>query len=127
MSGRVVHFEIPADDLDRARSFYRDAFGWKIDEVPGMDYTMAITSPTDEQGMPTEPGAINGGIFKREESVPVPVITIDVEDIDKALEVITSHGGSVARPKEAVMDMGFAAYFKDSEGNLIGLWENAPS
>lgn len=125
MSGRVVHFEIPADDVGRAEEFYRSAFGWDISSMPDMDYTMVSTTPTDEQGAPKDPGAINGGMFQRESSLSTPVITIDVDDIDKALETISTLGGSTVQPKSAVMDMGFAAYFKDSEGNLMGLWQNA--
>ncbi len=123
MSGRVVHFEIPADDVDRAREFYRSAFAWDINPMPEMDYTLVSTTPTNEQGMPADPGAINGGMFKREEQLTTPIITINVDDVDKALATIGSLGGSTVRPKEAIGDMGFAAYFKDSEGNLMGLWQ----
>jgi len=125
MSGRVVHFEIPADDLDRAQGFYRAAFDWNLDPMPDMNYTMVRTTPTDEQGMPTDAGAINGGILKRQEPYTAPVITIAVDDIDKALETIGSLGGSTVTAKQPVMDMGFAAYFKDTEGNVVGLWQNA--
>ncbi len=125
MSGRVVHFEIPADDLGRAEDFYRAAFGWNLSSMPGMSYTLAGTTPTNEQGMPTIPGAINGGMLERQAPVTTPVITIDVEDIDKALETIGTLGGSTVRPKQPVMEMGFAAYFTDSEGNLMGLWQTA--
>jgi predicted enzyme related to lactoylglutathione lyase len=125
MSGRVVHFEIPADDVSRAREFYQTAFGWDLNPIPEVDYTMVNTTPTNEQGMPSDPGAINGGMLKREPPVTSPVITIDVEDIDKALERIGTLGGSTVQPKQSVMDMGFAAYFKDSEGNLMGLWQSA--
>jgi predicted enzyme related to lactoylglutathione lyase len=125
MSGRVVHFEIPADDVSRAREFYQTAFGWDLNPIPEVDYTMVNTTPTNEQGMPSDPGAINGGMLKREPPVTSPVITIDVEDIDKALEQIGTLGGSTVQPKQSVMDMGFAAYFKDSEGNLMGLWQSA--
>ena len=125
MSGRVVHFEIPADDVARAEEFYRSAFGWNLNPMPDMGYTMVSTTPTDEQGAPKDPGAINGGMFKREATISTPIITIDVDDIDKALETITSNGGSTVQGKESVMDMGFSAYFKDSEGNLMGLWQTA--
>jgi predicted enzyme related to lactoylglutathione lyase len=125
MSGGVVHFEIPADDVSRAQEFYQSAFGWNLNPVPQANYTMVGTTPTNEQGMPTDPGAINGGMLKREPPVTSPVLTIDVDDIDKALERIGTLGGSTVRPKQPVMDMGFAAYFKDSEGNLMGLWQSA--
>ena len=62
--GGVVHFEIPADDQERARNFYNQALGWRIDPMPEMDYNVVITTPMDEQtGQPTEPGAINGGMM----------------------------------------------------------------
>jgi len=125
MSGRVVHFEIPADDLNRASEFYQSAFGWNLMPIPEMDYTMANTTPSDDQGRPTEPGSINGGMFQRQDPLTTPVITVDVDDIDKAMETVSSLGGSMVRPRQAVADMGFAAYVKDTEGNLIGLWQNA--
>ena len=124
MSGRVVHFEIPADDPARAQDFYRSAFGWTINSMPDMGYAILNTTATDDQGAPSDPGAINGGMLKRESPVTTPVITIEVDDIDKALETIGSLGGKTVRPKLSVMDMGFAAYFTDSEGNLMGLWQN---
>jgi len=125
MSGRVVHFEIPADNVERAQEFYRTAFGWNLSSMPDTDYTIVTTTPTDDQGAPKVPGAINGGMFKREAAISTPVITVDVEDIDKALETISTNGGSTVQGKQPVMDMGFAAYFKDSEGNLMGLWQTA--
>jgi predicted enzyme related to lactoylglutathione lyase len=124
MAGRVVHFEIPTDDQDRAREFYSSAFGWNISPVPDVEYNMVMTTPTDQQGMPTEPGAINGGMFKRDGELTVPVITVDVEDIDAALAKVAELGGAIVTPKQPVMDMGFAAYFRDTEGNLMGLWQN---
>ncbi|WP_028281538.1 VOC family protein [Arthrobacter sp. H5] len=126
MSGRVVHFEIPFDDGERARTFYREAFGWNIQQMPEMDYTTVSSGPTSEQGMPTEPGFINGGMFERDAAwSTTPVITLDVDDIDAALETIKKLGGSAAVDKTTVGDMGFSAYFKDSEGNIMGLWQNA--
>jgi predicted enzyme related to lactoylglutathione lyase len=125
VSGRVVHFEIPADDVPRAESFYSEAFGWTTNSIPDMGYTMVSTVPTDENGMPKESGAINGGMLARQEPVNTPVIVIDVDDIDRALARIEELGGKVLRPKAAVGDMGHAAYFTDSEGNTVGLWENA--
>lgn len=125
MSGRVVHFEIPFDDGDRARRFYKEAFGWQVQEMPGMDYTMVTTGPAGDQG-PTEPGFINGGMVARQNSpASGPVITVDVESIDVALERITELGGSALVPKQPIGEMGFAAYAKDTEGNVIGLWETA--
>jgi len=125
MSGRVVHFEIPADDPARAQDFYRSLFDWTVNAMPGMGYALLSTTATDEHGTPSEPGAINGGMLKRQAPVTTPVITIEVDDIDETLDSIASKGGSAVRAKMPVGDMGFAAYFTDSEGNLMGLWENA--
>jgi predicted enzyme related to lactoylglutathione lyase len=124
----VVHFEIPADDNQRANTFYQSAFGWTLTPMQEMDYTIAITTPSDEQtGMPSAPGAINGALFPRTENLKTPIITIDVEDVDAALGQIESAGGSVAQAKDAVPGMGYYAYFKDSEGNLMGLWQTDSS
>lgn len=123
MSGRVVHFEIPFDDGDRARKFYADAFGWKITEIPDMHYSIVQTGPTTEEGFPAEVGFIGGGMLKRESPTDRPVITIDVEDIDSALAKIESLGGTTILGRQNVGEMGYAAYFKDIEGNLMGLWQ----
>jgi predicted enzyme related to lactoylglutathione lyase len=125
MSGRVVHFEIPFDDGDRARSFYRDLFGWQVMEMPDMGYTMVTSGPSGDTG-PTESGFINGGMMNRSESTAkAPVVVIDVDSIDDKLTEIEKAGGSVASPKAPVGEMGFAAYFTDPEGNVVGLWETA--
>ena len=84
MTGRIVHFEMPFDDGHRARAFYGELFGWSVQEVPGMDYTMVSTGPTGEQG-PTEPGFINGGMGQRAEGFSAPRVVIDVDDIDATL------------------------------------------
>jgi predicted enzyme related to lactoylglutathione lyase len=125
MSGRVVHFEIPYDDGDRARGFYEEAFDWQLQKMPGMEYTLAGTGPTGDQG-PTEAGYINGGLLAREESAaPGPVVVVDVPSIDSVLETIAQLGGSTVVPKQPVGDMGFTAYVRDTEGNIVGLWETA--
>jgi predicted enzyme related to lactoylglutathione lyase len=125
MAGGVVHFEIPADDVERARAFYQGAFGWNITPMPEMEYTILGTTPTDEQGMPTSPGAINGGLFERSFGISTPVITIDVDDVDAALAKVEELGGKTFRAREAVGEMGFTGYFTDPEGNLMGLWQTA--
>lgn len=124
MSGRVVHFELPADDVERAQSFYREAFGWDITSMPGMGYSLIGTTPSGVNG-PTEPGAINGGMLARQDPVRAPVITVEVDDIAAALKTVESLGGRTARTSFPVGDMGFAAYFTDTEGNVVGLWQNA--
>ena len=123
--GKVVHFEIPADDLSRAKKFYGTVFGWRADEVPEMEYVMIGTTESDENGMTKQPGAINGGMLKRQDPVRHPVVTIDVENMDDALAKVKMNGGQIVREKLPVGEMGFAAYFKDPEGNVIGLWQNS--
>ena len=125
MAGRVVHFEVPYSDGDRARAFYREAFGWNLMEMPEMNYTMASTGPVDDQSMPSEPGFINGGMFERTEALRGPMLTIDVDDLDAALKTVESLGGKQVGEKLPVGDMGFAAYFEDTEGNILGLWQTA--
>jgi predicted enzyme related to lactoylglutathione lyase len=124
---KVVHFEIPADDVDRATRFYRSIFGWRLTNVPGMDYTSVVTTPVDEESqLPREPGAINGGLYRRSADLPsTPVLTIDVESVDDALKQIEAAGGSVVQPRTELPGMGAFAYFTDPEGNTLGLWENA--
>jgi predicted enzyme related to lactoylglutathione lyase len=126
MPGKVVHFEIPADNVERAKSFYLKAFGWQISQYPGMEYHMVGTTPVDQKTqMPTEPGAINGGMTKRNDQVKNTVITVDVADIDASLKSIEKLGGKTVQKKQPVADMGFTAYFKDTEGNIVGLWQSA--
>jgi uncharacterized protein len=124
MTGRIVHFEIPFDDQDRASAFYEKAFGWQLATMPGMGYTLVTTGPSGDAG-PTEPGYINGGMLQRQQPITAPLVTVDVDDIDATLTTIGDLGGSTVRGREPVGDMGFAAYVTDSEGNLLGLWENA--
>jgi uncharacterized protein len=125
---RVVHFEIPTDDQPRAKRFYAEVFGWRMQDMPagGEAYTFAITTPVDEQLQHTEAGAINGGMFQRSPQLPVtsPVVTIGVDSIDEHIPRIEAAGGSLVVPKGEVPDMGYYAYFKDTEGNLMGLWES---
>ncbi len=88
-----------------------------------MDYTLVYTTPSGEKG-PLEPGAINGGMLKRQGPIKSPVITINVKDIDATAKKIEEAGGKVVMPKFAVGDFGLSAYFQDTEGNVLGLWQN---
>ncbi|NKQ58314.1 VOC family protein [Amycolatopsis sp. K13G38] len=127
MSGKIVHFEIPFDDGERARGFYREVFGWNVVELPEMNYTTVATGPTTEQGMPAEPGFINGGMFDRAGAAPKsPVITIDVPGIDATLAKIEQLGGAKLVGRTEIPNMGYYAYFTDTEGNVVGLWETLP-
>ncbi|MGE5720490.1 MAG: VOC family protein [Nocardioidaceae bacterium] len=124
MSDRVVHFEIPYEDGDRARAFYGEAFGWDLQAWSEGEYTLVTTGPTGESGA-SEPGFINGGMMKREAPFGSPVIVIAVDDIDASMTTVERLGGSTVMAKQPVGDMGWAAYFKDPEGNLMGLFQNA--
>lgn len=125
MTGKVVHFEVPYDDADRARAFYADVFGWLIQPMPELEYNFVQTGETGEDGMPTGNGYIGGGMFTRQSDIDRPVITLDVDDMQTALAKVAEHGGSAVGEPTAVGDMGFAGYFRDSEGNLMGLWQSA--
>lgn len=122
---KVVHFEIPADDPARAKKFYEKSFAWKIEEYPGMGYYGVGTVPVNDKQEPTETGGINGGLGKREGPLAHPVFTIGVPDIERALAAVNKNGGKTVQPKQAVGDMGFTAYFRDPEGNVVGLWQNS--
>ncbi|HEX2405041.1 MAG TPA: VOC family protein [Acidimicrobiia bacterium] len=123
---KVVHFELPADDISRAKQFYDSVFGWGLQDVEGMDYTSITTVQVDENQMPTEPGAINGGLTSRSNEVNVPVLTVDVESIEDTLSSVEAAGGSSVRPRTEIPGMGAYAYFRDTEGNVVGLWETPP-
>jgi predicted enzyme related to lactoylglutathione lyase len=121
---KVVHFEIPADDVGRAKEFYGSVFGWQLQDMPEMDYTIIQTTDVDPQThMPTEPGAINGGLMRRSDATRSPVLTIDVDSIDDALKQVEAAGGGVVQPRTEIPGMGAYAYFTDPEGNTLGLWE----
>jgi predicted enzyme related to lactoylglutathione lyase len=125
---KVVHFEIPTDDIARAKEFYGSIFEWEIQDVPEMQYTIAMTVPVDDKQMPTQPGAINGGMYKRSSQNPsAPVITIGVDSIDETLKKVEAGGGETITPRTPIPGMGAFAYFKDPEGNALGLWETTPS
>ena len=124
---KVVHFEIPVDDVARAKEFYGTIFEWDLQDADmggGVSYTTLGTVPVDEQMMPKEPGAINGGFTSRSSETPAPVITIQVGSIDEALKKVDAGGGSTIPARTEIPEMGAFAYFKDSEGNTMGLWES---
>jgi uncharacterized protein len=124
--GKVVHFEIPVDDRERATAFYATVFDWDLQHFPEMRYTIAGTVPVDDQQQPTERGAINGGLMERSDRTPNPVITIGVDAIDDALKKVEAEGGAIITPRTPIEGMGAFAYFTDPEGNVMGLWETRP-
>ena len=124
----IVHFEIPAKDTKRAANFYSKAFGWNITQFPGFEYwSLGTTAVDPKTQMPTTPGAINGGMGKKGEMAPQNVtVTISVKDIDAALATVKKLGGTQIGKKMPVGDMGWSAYFEDTEGNIIRLFQNKP-
>jgi predicted enzyme related to lactoylglutathione lyase len=123
---KVVHFEIPVDNRSRAKEFYASVFEWDVQDTDmdgGSVYTLAGTVATDEKMQPKEAGAINGGLMDRTSDLSVPVITIGVDSIDDSLKKVEAGGGSTITPRTPIPGMGAFGYFKDTEGNVMGLWE----
>jgi len=123
---KVVHFEIPADNEDRAQAFYEQVFGWKIFKppIPGWDYRLASTTETNAEGKATTPGAINGAISKRSAAGDAPVLVINVPSVEEALTQVQTGGGTVVMQPRPVGEIGIFAKFKDTEGNVLGLWQD---
>jgi predicted enzyme related to lactoylglutathione lyase len=129
----IVHFEIPADDVERSRKFYTDLFGWKIEKWPGtdsgdggyssnMEYLMITT--TDEKG---NKALIGGGMTKRQKPHEQITNFIDVKSVDEYSSKIEKLGGKVVVPKMAVPGMGYFAVCHDTENNSFGIWESNES
>ena len=116
MAGRgVVHFEISAANVKRAKDFYNKAFGWNINEYPGMDYNMVGTTESDQNGMPKNPGAINGGLMKRhshKNPVSSTVITIDLDDINDSFEEDKRARRRSDRQEDGRWQYGFRGVFQ---------------
>jgi predicted enzyme related to lactoylglutathione lyase len=113
---RVIHFEIPATDPERAAAFYKKAFGWKIEKWPGpMEYWMVTT------GTEGAPG-INGGLMKNTQ-VKTTTNTIGVDSVDAAVDAATKAGGQLVMPKTPIPTVGYFAYLTDTEGNLFGVMQ----
>jgi len=117
---KVVHFEIPYDNKDRASKFYSEIFGWKLLDIPEMDYTLVHAAKTDKNNMVAEPGAINGGLFHRNDVAKQPMIVIGVQSIDETIKKVLSAGGKIVTPKQRIPN-GSYARVADCEGNVIGL------
>jgi uncharacterized protein len=120
---KVQHFEIPADDMARAKKFYSSVFGWKIQDVPGTEYAMADSVETDQNRQPI--GGVNGGIVKRNSDYAnATSITVSVTDADKAIQNAIDAGGELVREKQKFANLGYVAYVKDTEGNVVGIWQS---
>lgn len=113
---RVVHFEIPADDPERAINFYSNVLDWQIQKWEGpTDYWLATTGPEGTPG-------INGAIVARNGYRNV-VNTVAVTSLDETARRVEANGGTIALPKTTVPGVGFLMYFVDTEGNLFGAIE----
>lgn len=119
--GRVVHFEISADDPEKLAKFFEGVFGWKTDRWKGpVPYWLVSTGERKEPG-------IDGGIEPRRESGPNVVNTIDVADLDDTISRIEKHGGKVVTQKMDIPGVGIIVYFKDTEGNVHGAMQAYPN
>lgn len=123
MANRVSHFEIQADDLERAKAFYEKAFGWKIEkwmskEKGGMDYWGLVSGTKEEPG-------INGGLYQRPADNPLHTFdcTIQVDDIDKAVQAVKDNGGTIRQEKMEMPGLGWFARATDPEGNIFALMQ----
>ena len=126
---RVSHFEVPYDDKERMEKFYAEVFGWQFFPAPtDMPYSFAITTEVDENFQPKEKGGINGGCYQRggeeHESAKSPVIVVEVDSCSDRIAKIEASGGSVVVPETNVGDMGIYAQVKDTEDNIIGIWQS---
>lgn len=113
----IVHFNIPADDVQRAKKFYSALLGWKFDAIPEMQYNLITTTNLD--GTP----GVGGGMGKRMEPSQRIMNFFGVPSLDAAIGQVNSLGGKVVSEKMAVPGMGFLVTCMDTEGNPIGLWE----
>ena len=112
----VQHFEIPADDVERASRFYREVFGWGVDaHAPDLVFVDPARGGAESTAV--------GGEIRRRSDHETPTIVITVDDIAVALEAIVRAGGAALGEPETIDDEGRIAYFTDTEGNRIGLWD----
>jgi len=115
---RVIHFEIPAAEPERAAAFYKQVFGWSIEKWPGpMEYWMVTT------GADGAPG-INGGLLKKQAPTTATTNTIGVDSVAKAIVAVKSAGGKLVMPKTPIPTIGYFAYLEDTEGNLFGVLQS---
>lgn len=118
--GSLVWFEIPADNIERARKFYSALFGWKIEQFPGMpDYWHIDTGGAD--------ASPDGGLMKRKQPQQPITNYITVESVNESAAQIEKLGGKVCVPKTAVPEMGFFAICQDTENNTFAIWEMTKS
>lgn len=117
---RPVHFELPAEDPKRAAAFYKDVFAWDTQQWENSPYWLVDSGPESEPG-------INGAIGQKSEEFAVPVFVIGVDDIEAAMASVEQAGASIVVGKNPIPGIGYSAYFNDTEGNRIGLFEGDES
>jgi predicted enzyme related to lactoylglutathione lyase len=117
----IAYFQIPADDVGRARTFYHSLLGWKIEPDTTLE-DKSLEWQNIETGEPKE-GTMNmGGLYKRKG--PGPIMNfVEVEDIEKVLARVEKLGGKVMMPLDTIKGVGLVAVIQDTEGNIIGLWK----
>ncbi|MEM2955319.1 MAG: VOC family protein, partial [Nitrososphaerales archaeon] len=118
----IVHFEIPAENVEKLRKFYSQLFGWKIEKTEGMNYWLIETVPVDKQGRPKAQG-VNGGMMKKQNPEHKFTYYVSVESVDEYCKKIEKLGGKVVVPKMEVPKMGWWAMAIDPEGNHFAIWE----
>jgi predicted enzyme related to lactoylglutathione lyase len=120
----IVHFDIPAEDVEKLKKFYSELFGWKIYRVLGpIEYWMIETVPVDEKGEPLRPG-VNGGMYRKDQPELKPVNYILVEAIDEYIQKIKDLGGTITQDKQEVTGVGWIALGLDPEGNSIAIMQS---
>ena len=123
MDHTIIHFEIPANDVEKIKRFYEQVFGWTIVQATGpIEYWVIQTVPVDPKGMLLRPG-VNGGMYKRQVPESKPINYYSVESITAFLEKIVKAGGKVTQPKQEVPEVGWIAAAEDPEGNAFALIE----
>ena len=116
---KVIHFEIPAEDPERAVAFYKNVFGWRFNKFEGANYWLASTGDDGEHG-------IDGAIADKDSFHPTTINTISVFSFEETVEKIKSSGGEVLGPKMAVPNVGYMTYCRDPEGNIFGIMQMDP-
>jgi uncharacterized protein len=116
---KVVHFEIPVDDAERAAAFYTGTFGWDVQGWGDQPYWLVTAGAEDE------PGA-DGALIGRGELHTSPVVVVGVASVDETIAAARDAGGEILADKQEVPGVGYAAYLRDSEGNTIGIFEPLP-
>ena len=124
----VVHFEMPAEDKNRMAEFYTKAFGWQTQMLgPEMnEYVLVTTTELAENGRPKNPGAINGGFYKKSADMPAqyPSVVIAVDDIKEAMKKVTDAGGKVLGEPMEIPGHGLYISFFDTEGNRVSMMQS---